>query len=471
MNGHSNSTIDYFLISMVEGNIELKHSLSYEIIDITESNTITSEKEMSPSDSTSTIVFAASEDNLDITVEKLENNLVRKKHDDILIVPCLEEFAFESKFFSLNRKPVDVLYANEDFLMRLCLKTKSPFNLSIVDAFFISDPNIEEKSNQNCNFIKSDVPRGTVMENILILSPTNLTNAWLTKEKFRENVNEDASIIFKDRISKFVEQNDKIVADVAVTKDEDDPFSLKKKDQKLVDYNTTNDEKLNINECLNVAELLPNTAHKKGFINAKINVVQSKNSVDFGKKFGLYCIKWKRNNSNIVNESKFLIEGLGKKLIFFKAILFEIKMILDVIEPLINIYCTSPKMRVFVREFFTYKIVLKNPRSEILHLIAIMENSSSFMMSGHKQLSLTIFPNSEFELSYNLYALKSNFQQLPEIRFEIKNYTDDKILDDTTSSEGMANPELNKKQADLNELIERCLPKSIFVHPPNRKAV
>ena len=136
-------SIEYFIISMIEGNIELKQSLCYEILDTSHSNTAKIvEKEGSPTEPTIPTTFSGSEDHLDIMVERLENNIVRKRHDDILIVSCVEEFNLESKFYTLDRKPLSSCYENEDFLLRLCLKTKSPFSIDILDAFFIADPNI-----------------------------------------------------------------------------------------------------------------------------------------------------------------------------------------------------------------------------------------------------------------------------------------------------------------------------------------
>lgn len=125
----------------------------------------------------------------------------------------------------------------------------------------------------------------------------------------------------------------------------------------------------------------------------------------------------------------------------------------------------------FVKEIFTYKILLKNPHDEILHLIANVGNSDGFMLSGHKQLTLTISPHSEYELSYNLYPLKSNFQRLPEIKLEIKSYTEEPVVQVSGEKDAENNQisEWTKKQNELNDLLERWLPKYIFVHPPNRK--
>lgn len=76
MTGNSSTSIEYFIISMIEGNIELKQSLSYEIIDRSESNTIVaSEKDLSPSEATPPTTFTGSEENLDIMVERLESTL------------------------------------------------------------------------------------------------------------------------------------------------------------------------------------------------------------------------------------------------------------------------------------------------------------------------------------------------------------------------------------------------------------
>lgn len=147
------------------------------------------------------------------------------------------------------------------------------------------------------------------------------------------------------------------------------------------------------------------------------------------------------------------------------------------VRPLINIYYTSLHQRIFVREIFTYKILLKNPRDEILYMAANIGNSDGFMLSGHKQLTFTIFPNDTFELAYNLYPLKANFQRLPEIKMEIRSFNEEQLTTTSTTTttidkEGENNPavsEISKKQTELNELLERWLPKSIFVHPPNRK--
>jgi hypothetical protein len=309
----SNTSIEYFLTSLIEGNIELKQSLYYDIVDTTESNMLSpTEKESSPSLEVAPTTFTGSEEHLDINVERLENNLVRKRHDNILIVPCVEEFSFDSRLYSLDRKALTSCYENEEFLMRLTLKPRSPFNIDILDAFFVADMNITEKSNHNGSFIGNDISRGCDMENILTLIPTRTTDNWLTKEKMNANFISDASALFSKLKITENELKSKTAAEVLSTKDEEDPFSIKKKDQKSMDFSTSDDKKFHINNSLDVVELVNDSSHKKGFINAKINVLQEKKVVDQDKKFGLYCIKWRKSNTNIINESKFLIEGVGK---------------------------------------------------------------------------------------------------------------------------------------------------------------
>lgn len=92
------------------------------------------------------------------------------------------------------------------------------------------------------------------------------------------------------------------------------------------------------------------------------------------------------------------------------------------------------------------------------------------MLAGHKQLTFTIFSHSEYELSFNLYPLKSNFQKLPELKLDIKNHTDEIVgIVEADGHVVDAGSEIAKKQAEINSLLDRWLPKSIFIHPANRK--
>ncbi|CRL02076.1 CLUMA_CG015189, isoform A [Clunio marinus] len=450
MKAHSNASKTFFITSLIEGSIELKQSLCYEIEDKTavdDSSTFT--QLSSPSETAKNIekCFADKDDQHEIFVEYLDNNVVRKKRDDILIVPCVEEFHFESKFYTLNRNPAINCFKDEDIIMRCTLKMTSPFNVEILDAFFIADVNVDEVSNQNEKF-KEKVELGSTVENLLILRPKNTTNNWMTKETFKKPVNDDATKIFN---IKSTEVQRKISNVKEVVKDaEDDPFALKSKDHKLNYENCSEACKKIINNTLDISELIPtDDGKKKGFIKAKLNLLDEK-SVDPMKKFGMYCIKWKKLDSEVVNESKFVIKGI------------------DVREPLLNIYCAINN-RVFVREFFTYKVTLKNPHASILNLIATFNTNSSdgFMFAGHRQVNVTILSYSQTDLSFNLYPLKPNFQRLPELRLEVMNSQEDSTKE--TLIESTLKTEVNPKQDEVNELLNRWMPKSVFVHPPTRK--
>lgn len=49
-----------------------------------------------------------------------------------------------------------------------------------------------------------------------------------------------------------------------------------------------------------------------------------------------------------------------------------------------------------MNESVVYKITLKNPGTKILHLTATLNQSNSFMFSGHKQVSERIDDNFKY---------------------------------------------------------------------------
>lgn len=311
MQGKSNSSISYFITSMIEGNIELKQSLCYEIEDRSQADDASTFNRQVSSPSEAKNVekcFADKDDQHEIVVECLENNIVRKKRDDILIVPCVEEFHFESKFYTLNRTPAMNCFKDEDIIMRCTLKMTSPFSIDIVDSFFIADVNVDELSNQNENFAKKFENRGTQVENLLILRPNCTSSDWITKETFKKPVNDDASKLFD---TKSLEIKSKESVKEVAKENEDDPFVLKSKDQKLNYANSGEVCKTIINNALDVTELIECGDKKKGFLNAKLNLLDEK-SVDPARMFGMYCIRWRKTDSEAVNESKFVIKGIGE---------------------------------------------------------------------------------------------------------------------------------------------------------------
>lgn len=469
MKASANMTVCFYITSMIEGNIELKQSLCYQ----TENNSpvddlSTFNQVSSPTEPSKTIekLIAEKDDAHDIVVEYLDNNLVRKKRDNILIIPCVEEFHFEGKFYTLDRRPALTCYKSEDLILRCTLKMTSPFSIDIIDAFLIADVNIDELRNQNKKFVSKNTKRGAEIENLVTLRPNCSSTEWVTKETFKKSVNGDASKIFD---AKTIEARRKVsnIKD-NVPENVDDPFALKCKDQKLNYANTGEVCKTIINNALDVTELIDSECPtKKGFVNAKLNLLDEK-TVDPNRKFGLYCIKWKKSDSEVVNESKFSIKGIGK---FKHAAVYVCDLFFnptDVRDPLINVYC-SIQERVFVREFFTYKITLRNPHPTVLTMIATFNVSASdgFMFAGHRQVNVTILSNSEFDLLFNLYPLKANFQRLPELKLELFTSQDDPPKESVI--ETTQKPEVSQNQLELNELLKRWLPKSVFVHVSSRQ--
>lgn len=445
---NSSSPVVFYLMSMVEGNIELKQSICYEAENKTVSDDASkvTVQVSSPTDATKTVekYFADKEDQHDIVVEYLDKNKLRKRRDNILIVPCVEEFHFESKFYTLNRQPALSCLKNEDFIMRCTLKMTSPFSIEILDAFLLSDVNIDEMSNQHHKFLGKKEKLCMEIENLIILRPKNISSEFVTKSSIQKVLNDDASKLF-DEIDIDKPAKEVVVKD-AVKEAEEDPFALKNKDQKQVYANSGETCKTIVNDLLSVSELIGNK--RQGFVNAKFNFVNEKVTLssDTSNYFGVYCIKWKKIDSNFVNESKFYVKAV------------------DVRQPLLNIY-TSPVDRVFVREVFAYRVTLVNPHSTILNLRATFDPNSTegFMFAGHRHLNVTIFPHSSSELTYNLYPVKSDWQKLPELKLELISQQDE-------SSTAQQQPaaivvdSIAQRQAELNELLRRWMPKAIFVH-------
>lgn len=490
---HTTTTLSYYLISMKEGNIELKQNLWYQTVDMSnsvvagEANLVSTKRSLLGSPSTPPDEIIASElmkdaelyeNNHNITVEYLANNLVQKMREEIVIVPCVEEMKLTTKLYTLNRDPLLKCYQNEDFLMHVSFEIQSPFNLDIIDAYFVSDFNIVEKAFQDKrDILRKNLVKGSKIDVCLMLNAKNTTKHWLSKENYLQEPNYYKNIQAMFQPKQFHTKNYLAESVVESNNDTvfDDPFSLKIKDAKLSYNNSQNIKNSIYNNTINAVELEEmNGIGKGGFFNAKFNVV-NKLKAD-SKVFGLYCIKWKETNSDVVSESKFVVTGL------------------EIIEPPINIYCYI-KQRLYVREVFTLKITLKNPTKNILHLIATLKSCEGFMFAGHRQvffeiyiliyikknilinfvlqLNITVFSYSKFDLCFNLYPLKSNFQPLPELQLEYntayETQSDENILANETrlGTDDSCKSVTNQKQLELNGLIQRWMPKILFVHVSN----
>lgn len=114
-------------------------------------------------------------------------------------------------------------------------------------------------------------------------------------------------------------------------------------------------------------EAVQGTGHCRGFIKGVYTLEPERASAV--PIFGVFCIRWRRANGKEENESKFVISGM------------------DIAEPPLNIYCTIEE-KMFVKMPMAFKVVLKNPTTHVLHLIANLSISKTdnFICSGHKQV-------------------------------------------------------------------------------------
>lgn len=136
---HSSVPIQYYVISLIGGNIELHQKLWYQIDNIQSVNASTNLK-------TDVIVESpvhkeASKPNPNnkthnMNIEYIDDG-VRKVKDDTIIIPCVEEFAVQGRFYTLNKQAMTRGFRNEDFLFRIDLEVKSWCDIDILDMFLI----------------------------------------------------------------------------------------------------------------------------------------------------------------------------------------------------------------------------------------------------------------------------------------------------------------------------------------------
>uniref|UniRef100_A0A182Y7W1 Trafficking protein particle complex subunit 11 n=1 Tax=Anopheles stephensi TaxID=30069 RepID=A0A182Y7W1_ANOST len=232
------------------------------------------------------------------------------------------------------------------------------------------------------------------------------------------------------------------------------------------------------NRALDCVQLTNND--RNGFINAQYNRPEpgtNASSSTVGGPggagwpvFGVYCVRWCRSRTpSIVNESKFIINGI------------------EVIDPPLNLYCYI-EQRMYVRLPMTLRVTLRNPTRRILHLQAILNSSDSFMFAGHRQLNVSIFAYSTYDLLFNLCPLKAGWQPLPELQLEYQNFQPSapsppnpaaagvpgtqpavvKLEVATATGEAdviVADGVESQRKAELASLVQRWMPKMVFVHP------
>lgn len=87
--------------------------------------------------------------------------------------------------------------------------------------------------------------------------------------------------------------------------------------------------------------------------------------------------------------------------------------------------------------------------SQLMGVVHLTFNFNSIFL--FHQLNISIYSQSSFDLSFNLYPLKAGWQELPE--FEIR-YNNTQDQDDEQSVE---------TNAELQSLVNRWMPKKVFI--------
>lgn len=142
----SNSSVSYYITSLVEGNIELVQKIWYQTENIQGPNAL---PESNPSSIENSPVFSGSSSATNVVKKgqqrqthniHIEYNVdgVRKTKEDIIIIPCIEEFKLSGKFYTLSKQALTKAFRNEDFLFRMDIEVKAPCDIDILDMFLIS---------------------------------------------------------------------------------------------------------------------------------------------------------------------------------------------------------------------------------------------------------------------------------------------------------------------------------------------
>ncbi|XP_058120118.1 trafficking protein particle complex subunit 11 isoform X2 [Anopheles coustani] len=548
----SSTMVSYYLTSLVAGNVELRQKMYYQMENLHQSKTapgggpavanggggaVTVDSPSTPNSEKEDLArLLANEKNLqkyvnnhNVKIEYLPDGQVRKIKEDTVVVPCVEEIKLTGRFYTLSRDALGQAYRNEDFLLRVNVEVKSPDPIDILETQFISDHNIIEKPYQGIG-----AARGTGMrpasrfEELKLLSAINCTRDWVSQADYRSG---DTRLVFNrsrtpdhgtttlpppSQSSPVDEQYNKNLLSKLPTnatiigKGNNGPNIMttstgsveefKVKPLPLGDHGSlagTSTKagagglggadpaelgktvtKSVYTRAIDCVQLTNN--ERNGFINAGYNRVDA--GAPPGQMawpiFGLYCVRWCRSSTpHVINESKYIINGI------------------EVIDPPLNLYCYLDQ-RLYVRLPMTLRITLRNPTRRILHLQAILNSSESFMFAGHRQLNVTIFSYSSYDMLFNLCPLKAGWQMLPELQLEYQNFQPPVVLPasssstpagatTTTSTAKVSSSEAptiivgtggdviadgieGQRKAELASLVQRWMPKMVFIHPPTR---
>ncbi|XP_055690590.1 trafficking protein particle complex subunit 11 [Lutzomyia longipalpis] len=405
----SSTSLVYYVISLVRGNIELTQKMWYQITSmasIVREPTGYSGEKFVPFDTESPThqknVEKSNDGGVNHNIKiEYEENCVRKTKEDTIMIPCQDEIQLTATFYTLNRKVLFKAYQDEDFILRIQMEVKATCDIDILDATLHIADNIKIRDSVKYPKISGkSLKCGARLEDSRIISV--------------QNKKDDLAILMR-----YMNINHSSVTNP--TKDERFKSAIPVAKE-------------------NPASQVMATTIKSIYGKTMEPRVQDKDVANEAgsEAMGVYVVRWRRTNTTTVNESKFSISGL------------------EVIEPKLNIYCFILE-KVYVRVPFELRIQVKNPGSKILNLQATLDNSDSFMFSGHRQLNVSIFSYATHDLIFILYPLKSGWQSIPQLFLKYLSGGSDGAKEEITQSE-------------LNLYVQRWMPKRVFVHPPHRVA-
>ncbi|SPP76212.1 trafficking protein particle complex subunit 11 isoform X1 [Drosophila guanche] len=472
LSSQSSNTATYYIFSMAETEIKLQQRLSY-TLDVDNAgegssgaagarpSTAPNSSESTPDHDVKSIALSLAAIS-PVQIEYLDETRLRKSRIDTVTVRCYSDFKFCARFYTLNRKPLNQVYRGENFLLRANTQVLAVDDIEILDSFFICDHNLVQ-SNYSFKRKKytSKYNAGDQLESVIVLRTNSKAQDWttsrdldqrgklegnLSSSKFtrrppKSHSEENSAPTPPAGISAYMSKS--LVAKISTTMTIINSnsavmsSSLHSEDAKFAEDGAPTDPTMEGVRTTRVVynkalEAVQGTGHCRGFIKGIYTLEENPSPAPV---FGVFCIRWRRANAKEENESKFIISGL------------------DIAEPPLNIHCTIEE-KMFVKMPMAFKVVIKNPTTHVLHLIATLSISKAdnFICSGHKQLDISIMAYDEKELVYNLYPLQVGWQELPVLSLEYNSKAD---------------PQKNDiHNALLDELVLRALPKRVFVLPP-----
>jgi trafficking protein particle complex subunit 11 len=355
----STNTISYYVMCLIEGNVELKQRVWYQTENLYRATTTPQPTSLAPDASPTTNVgqivagVKPLPSNHNIQIIYLDEQM-QKIREDTVVVPCTEEIQFSGRFYTLSRQALMRAYKNEMLLLRVNVELKAACDIDILAVSFISDHNIQEKSTRRMSrpLIGNGLKRGSQLEDILMLSPLVSSAEWVSKQDF---LNKDAQLVFQtasdplsappSRTGSFRKTDDqtggvnrnllsKIPSNATIVGSAN-PTSFS---SALMTSSTSSlgDDKGHLNitadapdsgggrgvdggdATLAVAKSIYKQAvdgvhltvgDSRGFFRATMDETQPMQNYP---AFGIYCVKWRRSLAKDVNESKFVINGIGE---------------------------------------------------------------------------------------------------------------------------------------------------------------